>query len=81
MVLVNLAGNDTARKQAIEGPTRAQAKRMALAAREMRAKSATLAAQGRDAAAFNVDCDVMDIENDLYLFGFDPRTGLKSRTR
>ena len=54
----------------IEGPTRAQARKMAARRTDLLAKAQTALAAGNDDQAFEFDCAAMDIETDLINFGF-----------
>ena len=62
-------------KEAIEGPSAAQAKRMAATRRDFLASEQAHLAAGRDDAAFNTGCAAFDIECDLVAYGFDITTG------
>lgn len=80
-ITVTIVGPDAVRRsiESIEGPTAKQARNMAATLAQFRARAAILLAQGNDDAAFNLDCDAMDIEADLVRYGFDPNTGLRAR--
>lgn len=54
----------------IEGPTRAQARKMAARRTDLLAKAQAARAAGDDDRAFEFDCAAMDIETDLINFGF-----------
>jgi hypothetical protein len=58
-------------KQAIEGPTRAQARRMAARRLELLEKARTALAAGRDDEAFELDCSAWDVERDLRAYGYE----------
>lgn len=54
----------------IEGPTRAQARKMAARRVDLLALAQQALADGDDDRAFEYDCAAMDIEVDLRRFGF-----------
>lgn len=63
-------------KQAIEGPTRKQALRMATYRRELLA----LVENSTDSdKAVEWDCEAFDLEADLIRYGYDPQTGKPKR--
>lgn len=79
-VLVATWAVDHARrsKENLEGPTYRQAAKMA----ERRARLVRQAAEtDNDERAFDLDCEVWDIERDLLAYGFDPDTGKVNRKR
>jgi hypothetical protein len=58
-------------KQAIEGPTRAQARRMAARRLELLAKAAAAMAADDHARALELDCSAWDVERDLRTYGYE----------
>ena len=66
---VAVALSSRTRNYNIEGPTRAQARKMATRRQELLTKAAALLATDAD-RAFDLDCAALDIETDLINFGF-----------
>lgn len=71
---INLIPRDTQTIR-MEGPTNAQAKRMAAYRQTLLASAAAALAAGNDDIAFDRDCEAMDVEMDLASYGFDINTG------
>jgi len=67
---VAVALSSRVRNYNIEGPTQAQARKMAARRADLLAKAQTALAAGDDDRAFDYDCAAMDIEADLIGFGF-----------
>lgn len=65
-------------KARIEGPTLAQAKRMAARRLELLKREQEALSAGDDDTAFNLGCDAFDLEVDLISYGFDSTTGKRS---
>jgi hypothetical protein len=63
----------------MEGPTNAQARRMAARRNAMIEQSAAATAAGNDDLAFDFDCEAWDIERDLTTYGFSLTTGRPRR--
>jgi hypothetical protein len=59
----------------IEGPTNAQARKLARLRTENLAAARIAEAAGRDESAFDLDCAAWDLEADLRAYGFDIETG------
>lgn len=59
----------------IEGPTRAQAVRMAATRTRFLTRAQVALAAGDGATAYNLDESAFDLEVDLRRYGFDPETG------
>jgi len=55
----------------LQGPTRAQARRMATYRQELLAKAQTALSTGNDDQAFDLDCHAFEIESDLRRYGFE----------
>jgi len=67
---VAVALSSRVRNYNIEGPTRAQARKMAARRVDLLAQAKAALAAGNDDQAFEFDCAAMDIETDLINFGF-----------
>ncbi len=65
--------------QKIQGPTKAQARRMAALRHRKLAEATAALAAGKDDLAFTLDCFAMDLEMDLAHYGFDIETGKEIR--
>lgn len=76
-VAVVLSGR--AANYSIEGPTQAQARKMAAYRQAVLAKSAAALAAGDDERAFDLDCEAMDVEVNLNRYGFNLNTGRRAR--
>lgn len=63
----------------MEGPTNAQARRMAARRTTIIEQGAAAIAAGNDALAFDLDCEAWDIERDLTTYGFSLTTGRPQR--
>lgn len=63
----------------IEGPTNAQARRMAAYRQRLMADAQSALAAGDDERAFDLDCQAWDIESDLQRFGFNTENGRVAR--
>ena len=74
-ISVPVALNPRVRNYNIEGPTRAQARKMAARRTELLAKAQTALAAGDDNRAFEFDCEAFDVEADLITFGFGSLIG------
>ena len=59
----------------MEGPTNAQARKMAARRLNLLAQAEEALAAGQDERAFDLDCDAMDIEMDLTTYGFKLTNG------
>ena len=67
---VAVALSSRTRNYNIEGPTQAQARKMAARRVELLAQAKAALAAGDDDRAFEFDCAAMDVEADLINFGF-----------
>jgi hypothetical protein len=75
---INLIPRDTQTLR-IEGPTKAQARRMAAYRQSLLASAEAALKAGNDEVAFDRDCEAMDIEMDLRPYGFNIDTGHPAR--
>ena len=68
-MLITIAGRDTTTER-IEGPTAAQARKMAAYRLDLLASAGEALAVGDDDRAFELDCQAFDVEADLVRYGF-----------